>query len=109
MSEVKTKEVTFIIKRWNPKKGEFFTSTYKVPVHKGMTVLDAFIYIKENLDHTLAYRGSCRMATCGTCGVIVNGIPKLACETQILYLNTDTVKIEPLKNLPICRAFAFCR
>ena len=103
MGEVETKEITFIIKRWDPKKGRFFTSTYKVPVYKGMTILDAFIYIKENLDHTLAYRGSCRMATCGICGVIVNGIPRLACDTQVLYLNTDTVKIEPLKNFPLVR------
>ncbi len=103
MSEKTVKNVKFIIKRWDPNKGRFFTSVYTVPVHKGMTVLDALLYIKENLDHTLAFRCSCRMATCGTCGVIINGKPRLACETQILHLKTDTIIIEPLSNLPLVR------
>ncbi len=97
------KTVVMKIKRWDPDKGEFFISTFEIPVYKGMTVLEAFTYIKENLDHSLAYRGSCRMATCGTCGVIVNGKPVLACATQILHLNTDTIIVEPLKNLPLVR------
>lgn len=97
------KKVTIKIKRWDPDQGVFFINTYEVPVYKGMTILEALTYIKENLDHSLAYRRSCRMATCGTCGVIVNGKPVLACATQVLHLNTDTIFIEPLKNLPLVR------
>lgn len=103
MSTEPVKNVRFVIKRWNPKEGRFFKSEYTVPIYKGMTVLDALLYIKENLDKTLAFRGSCRMGICGTCGLVVNGKPMLACQTQVLLLNTDTVYLEPLYNLPLVK------
>ena len=36
-------------------------------------------YIKDELDGTLSYRWSCRMGICGSCGMMVNGEPKLTC------------------------------
>ena len=36
-------------------------------------VLDALNYIKDQLDGSLAYRWSCRMGICGSCGMMVNG------------------------------------
>ncbi len=101
MSAVKT--VKFIIRRYDPEKKEFFTSTYEVPVRKGMTVLDALLYIKENLDETLTFRYSCRMGICGSCALRVNGKSTPICNLQVLDLGTDTVLIEPLANLPPIR------
>jgi succinate dehydrogenase / fumarate reductase iron-sulfur subunit len=72
--------------------------SFDVPVKKGTTVLDALHYIKENLDSTLAWRYSCRMGVCGSCGMFINGFPKLACNTQVLELETDVVDIKPLPN-----------
>ena len=54
-------------------------------MREGMTVLDGLHYIKENLDPTLAWRYSCRMGVCGSCGMLINGQP-LACNTQILHI-----------------------
>jgi succinate dehydrogenase / fumarate reductase iron-sulfur subunit len=96
-------KVVFKIKRWNPEIGRFEINIYEIPVYRGMTVLDGLTYIKENIDHTLAFRRSCRMGVCGTCGVIINGKPKLACSTQIIELNSRTIVVEPLKNLPLVR------
>ena len=73
--------------------------TFEVPVYRGMTVLDGLGYIKENLDPTLAWRSSCRMAVCGSCAMFINGLPRLACETQILHLETDIVEVAPLPNM----------
>src|SRR3989304_5899459 len=56
---------------------------YLVPAGPGMTVLDALVYIKEHLDGSLAYRSSCRMGICGSCGMFISGLPRLACQTQI--------------------------
>lgn len=95
--------ITFKVKRWNPHNGRFFVSTYNVPVVEGMTVLDALMYIKENLDATLSFRGNCRMAACGTCAIIINGVEGLACATQVLHLKADVITLEPLKNLPLVR------
>lgn len=97
------KIVEFKIHRFNPQQNKHYVSTYKVPVRKGMTLLEALMYIKDNLDETLAFRHSCRMGICGSCGIMVNGKPMLACYTQVLLLNSDTVIIEPLQNMPVIK------
>src|SRR3972149_122398 len=66
-------------------------TTFRVPVAKGMTVLAALLWVKENVDPGLAFRYSCRMGICGSCGMLVNGRPELGCETQIAQLGTDVV------------------
>lgn len=50
----------------------------------------------------LSYRWSCRMAICGSCGMMVNNVPKLACKT-FLRDYTDGMKVEALANFPIER------
>jgi succinate dehydrogenase/fumarate reductase iron-sulfur protein len=78
-------------------------STYKVPVRKGTTLLDALLYIKDNLDETLSFRQSCRMGICGDCAINVNGKPMLACYTQVLDLGADSLNVEPLATLPVIK------
>ena len=53
--------------------------TYEVPFRKDWVVLDALNHIKDSMDGTLVYRWSCRMGVCGSCGMMVNGTPKLTC------------------------------
>ena len=101
-SEVE-KIVKFEICRFNSLQKRHYTSTYKVPVRKGMTLLEALMYIKDNFDETLSFRHSCRMGICGSCGIMVNGQPMLACYTQVLHLNSDSVVIEPLQNMPVIK------
>ncbi len=103
MSKGEVKNITFRIKRYDPEKGKTWWQEYKVPVRRGMTLVDVYLYIKENLDPSLAVRYSCRMGICGSCGVVINGKPSLACETQILELGTDVVTVEPLPNYPVVR------
>lgn len=90
------KEVTFRIERYIPGDGKPSWRDYVVPVMKGMTVLEGLIYIKEHADSSLAWRASCRMAVCGSCGVFINRFPMLSCHTQIMELGTDTVEIAPM-------------
>ena len=97
------KVIEFKIQRFNPERNRRYVSTYKVPVRTGMTILDALLYIKDHLDGTLTFRHSCRMGQCGSCGIIVNGKPMLACYTQVLHLESDSLVIEPLFNMPIIK------
>lgn len=76
--------------------------TYTVPCQEEWVVLDALNYVKDNMDRTLSYRWSCHMFVCGSCGMVVNGTPKLACKAFIKDY-TDRVRVEPLKNFPIER------
>lgn len=97
------KIVEFKIRRFDPQTKRSSLSTYKVPIRKGTTLLDALLYIKDNLDETLTFRHSCRMGICGSCAVNVNGKPMLACYTQVLDLEADIIMLEPLSNLPVIR------
>jgi len=97
------KVVEFRIRRYNPDEKKSYISTFKVPIRRGTTILDVLNYIKENFDETLTFRHSCRMGICGSCAVNINGKPMLACYTQVLDLNADTVTIEPLSNLPVVK------
>ncbi|UCC27904.1 MAG: 4Fe-4S dicluster domain-containing protein, partial [Candidatus Bathyarchaeota archaeon] len=80
-----------------------YVSTYKMPVRKGTTLLDALMHIKDNFDETLAFRHSCRMGVCGSCGIMVNRKPMLACYTQVLHLESDSLVIEPLQNMTVIK------
>ena len=97
------KIVEFMIHRFDPKQRRQYVSTYKVPVRKGTTILDALFYIKDNLDETLTFRHSCGMGICGSCGIMVNDKPMLACYTQVLQLNSDSFELEPLQTFPVIK------
>jgi succinate dehydrogenase / fumarate reductase iron-sulfur subunit len=98
------KTVKFEVLRYNPAKGEGpHLQTYSVPVSKGMTVLDGLTWIKEHLDSSLSWRSSCRMGICGSCGMFINGLPRLACNNQIVHLHSDVVVVKPLPNYDIIR------
>ncbi|MGH7300675.1 MAG: 2Fe-2S iron-sulfur cluster-binding protein, partial [Candidatus Rokuibacteriota bacterium] len=55
------------------------TQSFTVPYRQDWVVLDALNHIKDRIDGTLSYRWSCRMGVCGSCGMMVNGVPKLTC------------------------------
>lgn len=95
-------EYEFTIKRKND-EGKVYDSTYKVPKDKISTVFEGLLYIKENLDQTLAMRYSCTMEICGSCSVEVNGKPKMACSTIAASLKTDKIRVEPLKHFKVIK------
>jgi succinate dehydrogenase / fumarate reductase iron-sulfur subunit len=76
---------------------------FEVPYEPGMTVLSALLYAKERLDHSIAIRYSCRMASCGSCGMMINGLPRLACYTQVNEFPASTVTVGPLEHYPLVR------
>jgi fumarate reductase iron-sulfur subunit len=80
-------------------------ATYEVPVHKEWVVLDALNYSKDNVDGSLTYRWSCRMGICGSCGMMVNGEPKLTCATFLSSYahNGNKIRVEPLRYFPVVR------
>ena len=99
-----TSDIVLNIYRGGPnQKPDNSYDSYRVPVSRWTTVLDALIYAKERRDSSVAIRYSCRMASCGSCGMKINGIPRLACYTKISELGTHTITCEPLPNFPLIR------
>ena len=77
--------------------------TYTVPYRADWVVLDALNHIKDNLDATLTYRWSCHMAVCGSCGMMINGEPKLSCHAFLRDYRAGAIRVEPLDHFPIER------
>lgn len=95
---------------------------YKIEQRKGMTILDALFQIQDKMDPSLSFRYSCRGAVCGSCSMLINKEPRLACRTQVSEVQgmdmrlkdfpelsetpsgwnrEDEILIEPLPNMPI--------
>ena len=95
---------TLRIRRYRPEvRPDQFVQEYRVPYRKDMVILDALNYIKDHLDGTLSYRWSCRMGICGSCGMNVQGEPKLTCASFLHEFKGREIKIEPLANFPVIR------
>ncbi len=96
--------ITLRIAKSNPQTNSPQTFVeFKIPYQKWTTVLDAILEVKKHLDHSIAVRYSCRQASCGSCGMMINGKPSLACLTKITELNSDVVTVKPMNNFPIIR------
>jgi len=95
---------------------------YKIELRKGMTILDALFQVQDKMDPSLSFRYSCRGAVCGSCSMLINKEPRLACRTQVSDVRESSMKlkkfpaltssppgwnpeeeilIEPLPNMPI--------
>lgn len=93
----------FSILRYHPETdSEPRFQRYDVPCQENWVVLDALNYVKENLDPTLSYRWSCHMAVCGSCGMMINGEPKLACKAFLRDYD-GPIRVEPLRHFPVER------
>jgi fumarate reductase iron-sulfur subunit len=96
--------ITLQVSRYRPETDAGTTmQEYEVPCPKEWVILDGLNYIKDRLDGTLSYRWSCRMGICGSCGMTVNGEPKLTCATFLADYAPGPVRVEPLRNFPVIR------
>ena len=69
---------------------------FKVPFQQGASILDALIWINDNVDESLSFRYSCINANaCKECMMIIDGQVEYAC---LKKLQTSGSKLEPLPN-----------
>jgi len=105
MADTRTIEIEVL--RYNPEKdAKPHFQTFPVPFSHDTSVLQGLQYIKDHLDGSLTFRWSCRMAICGSCGKMVNGVPQLSCHTFLRDYYPGKVRIEPLNHFPILRDLA---
>jgi fumarate reductase iron-sulfur subunit len=98
------KAIEIEVLRYRPEQDrEPFVQTFKVPYTDDMSVLQGLQYIKDDLDGTLSFRWSCRIAICGSCGMMIDGVPKLACRTFLWNYDPGKVRIGPMVHFPIER------
>jgi succinate dehydrogenase / fumarate reductase, iron-sulfur subunit len=94
----------FVIYRYDPEPGENpRLDTFEIDLDRcGPMVLDALIYIKNELDPTLTFRRSCREGVCGSCAMNIDGTNTLAC-TKLIEDIKKAVKVYPLPHLPVIK------
>ena len=98
------KTITLTATRFDPERDQRpRRQSYSIPYEEDMVVLDALNYIKGHVDGSLSFRWSCRMGICGSCGMTVNGTPKLTCAAFLRDYYPNRVVVEPLANFPILR------
>ena len=87
---------------------EAYYQRFEIPYQEVMTLLSALQKINEDIDPSLSFRHFCRAGICGTCTIMVNGFPKLACKEQALpyALFGEEVLIEPIRNFKVIRDLA---
>jgi fumarate reductase iron-sulfur subunit len=101
---VAEKTITLSVARFDPAADEApRRQDYTIPYEDDMVVLDGLNHIKTHIDGSVTYRWSCRMGICGSCGMNVNGTPKLGCSVFLRDHAPGPVAIDPLPNFPIIR------
>jgi succinate dehydrogenase / fumarate reductase, iron-sulfur subunit len=102
--EILRDNIVIKVFRANRTKGDSASyDSFEIPIQRWTTVLDALLYAKSYHDSSIGIRYSCRMASCGSCGMKINGVPRLACYTKISELEGSTITCEPLANFPHIR------
>jgi len=96
-------QVTFTIKRYNPEQdSESHWEEYTIDVDPKDRILDALLLIKRTIDGTLTFRYSCAHGVCGSDGMMINGINRLACQTLIQEVG-EQIKIEPMRGQAVLK------
>jgi succinate dehydrogenase / fumarate reductase iron-sulfur subunit len=99
-----SREMQIYIQRYDPEAdAKPHWQRFDVVVDHGMTILEALHRIKETRDPSLCYRFSCRMGICGSCAMLINGVPMLACNTQAFSISERALAIAPLPNFDIIK------
>ena len=95
------------VKVWRGDAGGGSFAEFEVPQQPAQTVLDVVTWIQRHADSTLSYRFACRVGMCGSCAMMVNGIPRWTCRTHVQKVIEDNrLTIEPLRNLPVIKDLA---
>lgn len=98
-------QVAMKIWRYDSSTGERALKEYEVDAPEEATLLDCLDLVKDRHDGTLAYRKSCRMMICGSCGMRMDGAAVLACKTRMYDLAQAgrVPVISAMGNLPIVK------
>ncbi len=102
-------EFTLKIRRFLPESGEApYWEEFKVELEPHRSVLEGILKAKAEEDGSIGIRCSCRAAICGSCGVRINGRPRLACNTHLGEAIKDSgddgaIVVEPMGNMPVIK------
>jgi succinate dehydrogenase/fumarate reductase-like Fe-S protein len=106
MDEMAVSTVNAVVRRADPFASPVtFDQTFPVPLHEGMTVLQALDYIYEHLDATLAYynHALCAQGICKRCLLLVDDEVTLACQRRV----TEDFHVAPLPKFRVIKDLVY--
>ncbi|MCP5419997.1 MAG: fumarate reductase iron-sulfur subunit [Gammaproteobacteria bacterium] len=91
------RQLKISILRYNPQdpNSEPHMQTFPLEEADGMTLFIALNEIREKQDASLQFDFVCRAGICGSCGMLINGRPGLACRTLTMHLGEE-ITLAPL-------------
>ncbi len=98
-------QVGLKIWRYDSRTGDRALREYEVDAPEEATLLDCLDLVKDKQDGSLAYRKSCRMMICGSCGMRMDGGAVLACKVRMYDIAQEgrVPVISAMGNLPIVK------
>ena len=98
-------QVGLKIWRYDSTTGDRALKEYEFDAPEEATLLDCLDIVKDRYDGTLAYRKSCRMMICGSCGMRMDGAAVLACKVRMydLAARGHAPVVSAMGNLPIVK------
>lgn len=95
--ENKPRTLKISILRFDPHNPKDFPhmETFEIEEAEGMTLFVALNEIREHHDNSLKFDFVCRAGICGSCSMLVNGRPTLACRTLTKKLE-EHITLAPL-------------
>ncbi|MFL5933144.1 MAG: succinate dehydrogenase/fumarate reductase iron-sulfur subunit [Gaiellaceae bacterium] len=98
-------DVALKVWRYDPESGDRELREYEVDAPEWACLLDVLDLIKDKHDGTLAYRKSCRMMICGSCGMRMDGRAILACKERMKPIADagHVPVISPMGNMPVLK------
>lgn len=96
------RRLTFSVFRHNPRDpaSRPHQDRFELDEQPGMTLFIALMQIRETLDPSLNFDFVCRAGVCGSCAMVINGRPGLACRTQTQALPAE-IHLFPLPNFEL--------
>ena len=97
MNDVRRRKLEISVLRYNPgdPASAPHMQSFELEEADGMTLFIALNEIREKLDASLAFDFVCRAGICGSCGMLIDGRPGLACRTLTKNLGTK-ITLAPL-------------
>ncbi len=97
--------LTFEILKYNPSdlQSKPHMQEYKLKETPGMTIFVALNMIREQQDPDLAFDFVCRAGICGSCGMIINGKPLLACKTRTAEYEDGVIRLMPMPSFELIK------
>lgn len=103
----KTYDLKLKIHRFDPDTGREWVQAYELQAGPIMRFVDVLRKLNDDQDATLAWSSSCEHGQCGSCSMVINGKPMLACdllvENAVKEFGTTEFEIRPVGIAPKVR------